>query len=146
MSGGSCRRGCTARDGRCAKPRSLAQGRVLAQTLAIGLGFQGLVVLAAWLIARSLELDLPFSTLAVVLAPVLIVSVLPISIGGFGVREGSYVVLLSYAGISSTDAALLSLLSAAAFAIASLPGGLALMRPPAASARPAQTNIESRKR
>ena len=109
-----------------------AQGSVLARTLAIGLGFQGLVVLAAWLIARSFELDLAFSTLAVMLAPVLIVSVLPISIGGFGVREGSYVVLLSYAGISSTDAALLSLLTAAAFAIASLPGGLALVRRPPA--------------
>jgi glycosyltransferase 2 family protein len=107
-----------------------AQGRVLTQTLTIGLGFQGLVVLAAWLIARSLELELAFSTLAVMLAPVLIVSVLPISIGGFGVREGSYVILLSYAGISSTDAALLSLLSAAAFAVASLPGGLALVRRP----------------
>ena len=70
--------------------------------------------------------------LAVVLAPVLIVSVLPISIGGFGVREGSYVVLLSYAGVNSTDAALLSLLTAAAFAIASLPGGLALIRHPEA--------------
>ena len=106
-----------------------AQGRVLARTLAIGLGFQGLVVLAGWLVVRSLELDLAFSTLAVVLAPVLIVSVLPISIGGFGVREESCV-LLSYAGISSTDAALISLLSAAAFAIASLPGGLALVRRP----------------
>jgi uncharacterized membrane protein YbhN (UPF0104 family) len=105
---------------------------VLARTLAIGLGFQGLVLLAAWLIARSIELDVPLPALAASLAPVLIVSVLPVSIGGFGVREGSYVVLLGYAGVGATDATLFSLLSGAAFALASLPGGLALLRPPEA--------------
>jgi hypothetical protein len=71
----------------------------------------------------------------------LIVSAAPISIGGFGVREGSYVFLLAYAHLGSTDATLFSLLSAAAFAIASLPGaafvvGRAIRAP--ISARPAQ--------
>jgi hypothetical protein len=52
---------------------------------------------------------------------------LPISVGGFGVREGSFVALLAEAGVSSSDATLLSLLSAAAMALASLPGGLVLL-------------------
>ena len=91
--------------------------------------------LAAWLMARSVSLDIPLSVLGAVLAPVLILSTAPVSIGGFGVREASYVFLLGYAGVSATDATLFSLLSAAAFALASLPGALALLvgRRPASS-------------
>jgi uncharacterized membrane protein YbhN (UPF0104 family) len=110
---------------------------VLRRTLLIGLGFQGLVVLAAWLVARSLDLSIALAPLAVSLAPVLMVAVLPISIGGLGVRESAYVVLLGYAGLSSTDAALFSLVAAAAFALASLPGALALLKRPEAASRPA---------
>lgn len=113
------------------------RGPVLARTLLIGLAFQGITVLAAWLVLRSLELHLAFAPLAVSLAPILIVSVLPISIGGFGVREGSYVVLLGYAGVGTTDATLLSLLSALAFALASAPGGLFLVKWPARRLAPA---------
>ena len=110
---------------------------VIWRTLVIGLAFQALVYLAAWLIALSISLDVPFAVLGAVLAPVLILSTAPVSIGGFGVREGSYVLLLSYAGVSATDATLFSLLSAAAFALASLPGALALLvgrRPGSSSA------------
>jgi uncharacterized membrane protein YbhN (UPF0104 family) len=101
---------------------------VLGKTLLIGLAFQGLVYLTAWLVARSISLDVPFSALAAALAPVLILSTAPVSIGGFGVREGSFVFLLGYADVSATDATLYSLLTAATFALASLPGALALLR------------------
>jgi glycosyltransferase 2 family protein len=111
------------------------RGVVLRRTIVLGLGFQGLVALAAWFVLRSIALDLPFSVFAASLAPVLIVSAAPISIAGFGVREGSYVVLLGHAGVSNTDATVVSLVAAAAFAVASLPGAVALLRrPPAAVA------------
>jgi uncharacterized membrane protein YbhN (UPF0104 family) len=100
---------------------------VLARALALGVVFQGLVLLALWLAAQVISLDTPFSVLAVTLPAVLILSTLPISIGGFGVRESSFVLLLGRAGVSATDATLLSLVSAAAFAFASLPGALALV-------------------
>jgi uncharacterized membrane protein YbhN (UPF0104 family) len=74
---------------------------ILGRTLLIGLAFQGLVYLAAWLVARSISLDVPFSAIGAVLAPVLILSTAPVSIGGFGVREGSFVLLLGYAGVSA---------------------------------------------
>lgn len=111
--------------------RACLRAPVVRRTLLLGLVFQALVVLALWLLARAILLDLPFSVLAVTLPPVLIATTLPISIGGFGVREGMFVLLLREAGVGTTDATLLSLLSAAAFAIASLPGGLALLRPTA---------------
>ena len=100
---------------------------VLARTLLIGLVFQGLIYFAAWLVARSVSVDVPLSVLGAVLAPVLILSIAPISIGGFGVREGSFVFLLGYASVGATDATLFSLLSAAVFALASLPGALVLL-------------------
>ena len=121
---------------------------VLARTLLVGLGFQGLVYLAAWLVARSVSVDVPLSVLGAVLAPVLILSAAPVSIGGFGVREGSFVFLLGYASVGATDATLFSLLSAAAFALASLPGALVLLSRGAAagSAGPAQTENREQER
>jgi glycosyltransferase 2 family protein len=121
---------------------------VLTRTLVIGLGFQGLVYLGGWLVARSLSVDVPLSVLGAVLAPVLILSMAPVSIGGFGVREGSYVLLLGYAGVGATDATVFSLLSAAAFALASLPGALVLLSrgAAAASAGPAQTEDRDQER
>jgi uncharacterized membrane protein YbhN (UPF0104 family) len=115
----------------------------LTRTLLIGLGFQGLVYLAAWLVARSISLGVPFAVIAAVMAPVLILSTAPVSIGGFGVREGSYVLLLSYAGVGATNATLFSLLSAAAFALASVPGALALLRRPGTSSVPEPSPVEA---
>ena len=76
----------------------------------------------------AIDLDVSYSVLAVVLPPVLIVSALPISIAGYGVREASFVVLLGDVGIGSTDATLLSLIGGVAFALASIPGGLLLLQ------------------
>jgi glycosyltransferase 2 family protein len=118
--------GPAARDARGALVSGLAKP-VLWRTFAGGLAFQGLVYVAAWLIARSISLDVPFAVLGAVLAPVMILSTAPVSIGGLGVREGSYVLLLGYAGVTATDATLFSLLSGAVFALASLPGALALL-------------------
>jgi hypothetical protein len=56
------------------------------------------------------------------------VTLIPISIGGFGVREGSYVVLLGGASIGPTDATLISLLSVATLFLASLPGAFLFAR------------------
>lgn len=111
--------------------RAVAGGltrRVLVRTSLIGLGFQGLVYLSIWLVDRSISLGVPVSVLGAALPPVLILAAIPISIGGFGVREGSYVLLLDYAGVSAADATLFSLLTAAVFALASLPGALVLLR------------------
>ena len=123
---------------------------MLGRTFLIGLGFQGLVYLSAWLVSRSISLDLPAAVLGATLAPVLILAAAPVSIGGYGVREGSFVLLLGYTGVSATDATLFSLLQGASFALASLPGALVLLRreprPAAASARPAQTENREQER
>ena len=104
---------------------------VLARTTLLGLLYQGMMVLASWILARAIDLDLSFSLLAVVSPLVIVATLIPISIAGFGVREGGYVALLATAGVSAPDATLLSLLSVAALAIATLPGAVALLLPSA---------------
>ena len=99
---------------------------LLAEVLALGVVYQALVLVAFWLIAESLGLDLDPAELAVVVPPVLLAALLPISVAGFGVREGAFVVLLAEFGISAADATLLSVLSVVAVTIASLPGGIAI--------------------
>jgi glycosyltransferase 2 family protein len=102
---------------------------VLARTTLLGLLYQGTMVLASWILARAVNLDLSFALLAVVTPLVIVVTLFPISIAGFGVREGGYVALLAEAGVSAPDATLLSLLNVAALAIATLPGAIALLLP-----------------
>jgi glycosyltransferase 2 family protein len=97
-----------------------------AKALGLGLAFQAIMVCAVWSMSEALGLDLGFGLLAVVLPLVLIATVLPISVAGFGVREGAFVALLSDVGVSSAEATLLSLMSVTALAIASLPGAFAM--------------------
>lgn len=100
---------------------------LLALVIALGVAFQLFVVGSTWMLARSIGLDLDFALLAVVQPLVLIAVVFPISIAGFGVREGSFVVLLGAAGVSAADATLLSLLSVVMLALATSPGALGLL-------------------
>jgi uncharacterized membrane protein YbhN (UPF0104 family) len=98
----------------------------IGEVVVLGLAFQVLIVLATWLLSEALGLAIEVEILAVVLPLVLVATLMPISIAGFGVREGAFVALLAEVGVSSADAVLLSLLTVASIALASLPGGVAL--------------------
>ena len=93
--------------------------KLLAWVFALGIAYQLIAVAALVLVAKAIGLRLPFSLAAVSAVIVIIATLLPISVGGFGVREGGFVVLLGEAGISATDATLLSLLSVVVVALAS---------------------------
>lgn len=108
--------------------RACIAPRPLWTTTALGLTYQALILLGLWLLARSIDLDVAFAVLAVATPSVLLLAALPISIGGLGVREASYVVLLSAAGADAEASVLLSLATAAAFAFASAPGLWPLLR------------------
>lgn len=101
---------------------------LLAGLFLLSLVFQALIAMQLVMLARAIEVDLPFATAAVALAIVTIITLIPLSIGGFGLREGSYVVLLGTASIAATDATLVSVLSVAALLFASLPGAYLLAR------------------
>jgi uncharacterized membrane protein YbhN (UPF0104 family) len=102
-----------------------------------------MVVFGVWLVSRSLEIHLSFAVLAAILPLVLLVSALPISIGGLGVREWSYVVLLNRVGVGATDATILSLAAAVANVVAGLPGAVMLLVRPASETIPPASSRRS---
>jgi uncharacterized membrane protein YbhN (UPF0104 family) len=109
--------------------RSALAGRsLLVSTTALGLAYEASTVTAMWLVASGLDVEVSWLELAVVLPPILILSAIPITIGGLGVREASYVGLLAPLDVGVTAAALVSLVGAAAYLVATLPGALVVLR------------------
>jgi hypothetical protein len=117
-----------ARDSRVLLRTYAADPKLLALLVVSSLLFQALISFQLVMLGDAIDVHLSFSTAAVVLALVTVVTLIPISIGGFGVREGSYVVLLAGVSISATDATLISVLSVATLFIASLPGAYLVAR------------------
>lgn len=66
------------------------------------------VCLAVWLTARAFAIEIPLGPTLVIVPPVFLVAALPISIAGWGVREGGMVFGLGLLGVASSDAALIS--------------------------------------
>jgi len=94
-------------------------GRLMAGLLALGVLYQALAVLALVCVGKTVSVDLSFALAAVVAAVVVVAMLIPVSIGGLGVREGGFVLLLGEAGVDSADATVVSLLSAATILISS---------------------------
>jgi uncharacterized protein (TIRG00374 family) len=93
--------------------------RLVLNVVVLGLVYQVLVVAVLVLVAKTVGVDLSFA-LAAVCAPIVVLATLiPISVGGLGIREGGFVILLGQAGIDAADATLVSLLSATTVLIAS---------------------------
>jgi glycosyltransferase 2 family protein len=94
-------------------------GRLAGWLLVLGLVYQALAVLALVAVGKTVAVDLSFALAAVTAAIVVVAMLVPVSIGGLGVREGGFVLLLGEAGISGADATVVSLLSAATILISS---------------------------
>lgn len=113
-----------------ARQTLLAYGRdrpLLVRLVALGLVYQALAVATLWCVSRAIDLRVEPSLLAVIAPLVLVITVMPVSVAGFGVREGGWVLLLGQAGVGAGEAALLSLLSVAALTLGSLPGALPML-------------------
>jgi glycosyltransferase 2 family protein len=79
--------------------------------VAVGLLYQGVMVLAATAAAKSLGMtDVGLTVLAAFLPAVLISQVLPVGISGLGVREGAFVLFLTPLGVPTEQAVALGLL------------------------------------
>jgi len=94
--------------------------RLLLAVFGLGIVYQFMGVGVLVLLADAIGFDLSLALAAVSASIILVAMLVPISIGGFGVREAGFVVLLRGAGISSTDATLLSLLSVVVIVLASV--------------------------
>jgi uncharacterized membrane protein YbhN (UPF0104 family) len=81
-------------------------------------------VILVWLIGLALGADIPGSFYWIMVPMVSLLTMLPISMNGMGVREQSTVVLLAPLGVAPEVALTLALLSFAASAANSLAGGM----------------------
>lgn len=80
------------------------------------------MAITAWLIALALGLTVSLPECFVLMPVVLLAATIPISVGGWGVREGAMIMLFATAGVSSTDALTLSVLFGLTGILVSLPG------------------------
>ena len=101
----------------------MAPGRLvaaLAPAIATQLGLAAVV----YLFARALALPVDLLDCLIITPPVMLVTAIPISIAGWGVREGAMVAGFGFLGVGATGALALSVLFGLAAIVAGLPGGV----------------------
>lgn len=78
--------------------------------IAISIVFQAAGILADYFLAKALHIPLSLSYFFLVSSAIFIASLLPVSLGGLGVREGILVYFLAATGVRASDAITLSFL------------------------------------
>ncbi len=107
---------------------SLRLGRVLAggRQWATQLGFSGAVHLASlaglYFIGRSVQLDYSFITYLIIVPPVILLTLIPISLAGWGIREGAMIGLFTLVGADKATVLSMSVLYGLTLILVSLPG------------------------
>jgi uncharacterized membrane protein YbhN (UPF0104 family) len=109
---------------RLSSPFQATHIAILGMVFALAATTHLLNVLVFWMLGRSLGLSMAFDQWFVVVPTVLLISMLPISIGGWGVREGALVVALRGFGIPTEEALLPSILFGLCAVTATLPGAI----------------------
>jgi glycosyltransferase 2 family protein len=85
---------------------------------------QATLSLAIYELARSLNVGVSLLNCIILMQPVILASYLPVSIGGWGVREGAMVFILGLVGIAPEKSLLLSVMVGIVGMAISVPGGL----------------------
>jgi glycosyltransferase 2 family protein len=100
----------------------------LAQAFLASLVFQALRVLGVIALGVALGLELGLLAYLVFVPLVIMLTMLPISVGGIGVREGAFVYFFTGAGVPAEGALALSLLLYLVSLLSVLPGGVIYLR------------------
>jgi uncharacterized protein (TIRG00374 family) len=95
-----------------------ASTKLVASVVVLGVAYQALVVLALMLVGKTVGVELSFALASISAAIVIVAMLIPVSIGGLGVREGGFVLLLGQADIGGAKATTVSLLSAGVILLA----------------------------
>lgn len=83
-----------------------------------------MTVLAAWCMVQSVSATTSFALLLFLVPPVILIATVPISIAGWGVREGSMIVAFGYAGLPQSDGLVVSVLIGLTFFAIGAIGGI----------------------
>lgn len=93
-----------------------------AYVLALSLAGHVLTVLAVYLLAVGLGVEVSFWACMALVPPVMILATVPVSLAGWGLREGAMVAALGFVGVSVQEAVVVSVLYGLAMLTVSLPG------------------------
>jgi uncharacterized protein (TIRG00374 family) len=92
--------------------------------IACSVAIHFITVAAAWCCVKAIAAPVSFAQVLFLLSPVLLIAALPVSIGGWGLRESGLMAAFAYAGLAQSDGLAISiLLGAASFAVGVV-GGL----------------------
>lgn len=83
-----------------------------------------LTVVTAWCTVRAISAPADFEQIFFLIPPIVLITMLPISIAGWGVREAAMIVAFGYAGLTQTDGLMVSILFGASYFIVGAIGGL----------------------
>ncbi len=98
----------------------------------LSLVVHALTIVVAWLAARSVAAPFEIVHSLLLLPPVLLIATVPISIAGWGVREGAMVLAFAYAGLPESDGLLVSMLYGIALFTMGAIGGVVWLASPSA--------------
>ena len=121
--------------------RALLDRRYGSAVVLVSLFIQICVSSTVWMIAQALGLGVGWFDCLILVPPVMLISMVPISIAGWGVREGAMVTAFGLVGIDAADALALSIVFGVIVSLVGVPGGViwALTRPKRAA--PAVTPV-----
>jgi uncharacterized membrane protein YbhN (UPF0104 family) len=102
--------------------------RAFATAVVLSLFTQGTLVIAGWLILRTLHPGTTFADALLIVPAAVATALLPITVGGIGAREAAYVVLCGkLLGMTSEDAVAASLVLWLAGLIVAAAGGVLVL-------------------
>jgi glycosyltransferase 2 family protein len=97
---------------------------VLAKVFGLTFLIHFLSAFNAWCCARSVGADLTLPYALFLVLPVVLIAIIPVSIAGWGIREGAMVAAFGYAGLTPGDGLIVSLLYGATYLVIGVIGGL----------------------
>jgi glycosyltransferase 2 family protein len=104
--------------------RYLYQPGLLAQATALSLVVQGANIILVWLVGLSIQAPVPASYYWIAVPMVTLLTLLPVSLNGIGVREGGMILFLSPLGVSEATALSLAFLWFTVFTTVSAAGAV----------------------
>jgi len=102
----------------------LQQPRLLLETTALSFLIQAGNVVLVWLVGEAVRAPVPASYYWIMVPMVTLLTMLPVSMNGMGIREGGTILFLTPLGVSHATALSLAVLWFAVFTAASLVGGV----------------------
>jgi len=90
--------------------------------IALSVGIHILSILTLYALALSIDFHMSFQTFLIAVPPVFLLTIIPISLAGWGIREGAMVGIFMLVGADETKVLAMSILYGLLLIISSLPG------------------------